>query len=370
LKTDILRSLAWMLCIFLICSCALAQQNASESGYPKKIVDSAGREITLQMPVERIIVLSTDAAEAVTMLGAADKVVGVSDSVKNKAYYFSNLKDKQSIGKWNDPDYEMIGEIAKKGDAIVPDIIVIGYSYPDKPYGINAVDKKLETFGNITAVALDFYKPENMTAEIEKLGIILGKEEEAKDYIDWYDEKDAQVEQAIEGQLRPKVYVEWSSKSGELSTLGSGSGADGMVKVAGGNNIAKDLEDSYPKVGWEWVVSESPDFVIIRQTQPSGQESIGWSAGPSQDTVKLENVINELASREGAKSLSAAKNDNIYAVDWDVMAGLDQVVGLTYLAKMLHPDADLDPVSVHKEYLQRLGLEYPEERIFVYPELQ
>ena len=48
--------------------------------------------------------------------------------------------------------------------------------------------------------------------------------------------------------------------------------------------------------------------------------------------------------------------------------GPDQVVGLTYLAKVIHPDADLDPESVYKEYLDKIGLKYPGGRIFVYPQ--
>ena len=52
------------------------------------------------------------------------------------------------------------------------------------------------------------------------------------------------------------------------------------------------------------------------------------------------------------------------------MNGLDQVVGATYLAKVLHPDVDLNPEEVYRESLARLGLEYPEGRTMVYPEIE
>jgi len=58
---------------------------ASGADYPLTITDSAGRELTFTVPVERVIVLNSDAAEAVTMLGATDKVVGVSDTVTKRA---------------------------------------------------------------------------------------------------------------------------------------------------------------------------------------------------------------------------------------------------------------------------------------------
>ena len=50
---------------------------------------------------------------------------------------------------------------------------------------------------------------------------------------------------------------------------------------------------------------------------------------------------------------------------WTIVLGLVNGV----VAKLLHPEADLDPVSVHTEYLRRLGLDMPEGRTFVYPEL-
>jgi len=344
---------------------------ASGADYPMTITDSAGRQVALQMPVQRIIVLNSDAASAVTMLGAADKIVGVSDSIKNQGFYFPELKKKQSIGKWNAPDYEMIGEIAKGSeDYIVPNIIVIGFSYPDKSYGISGVDKGLSSFSNITAIGLDFYKPENMTREVRLLGTILGKEAAAEDYLNWYGEQRTKIENAVGGLNKPKVYVEWSSTggTGALSTLGIGSGFDGVLREANGYNIAKELNEAYPKVGWEWVLTQNPEAVIVRQTQPSGQTQMGWEQSPSQDTVKLEAARNEVLARAGAGGLPAVKSGKVFLVDWSIMNGLNQVVGATYLAKLLHPDADLDPVSVQKEYLKRIGLDMPEGRVFVYPE--
>ena len=358
--------------ILLALLVSLSSIAALGADYPMTITDSAGREVTLQMPVERIIVTNSDAASAVVMLGAADKVVGISESIKNQGYYFPELKKKQSVGKWNALDYEMIGEIAKGGeDKIVPNIIIIGYSYPGKSYGIAAVQKGLSSFENINAIGLDFYQPENMTKEVELLGKILGKEAEAEDFLSWHNEQSEKVANAVAGLNKPKVYVEWSSTGGigALSTLGVGSGFDGVLREANGFNIAKDLNEAYPKVTWEWILTQSPEAIIVRQTQPSGQTQMGWEQSPSSDTVKLEAVRNEVLARAGASGLPAVKSGKIFVIDWSVMNGLNQEVGATYLAKLLHPEADLDPVSVHTEYLKRLGLDMPEGRTFVYPEL-
>ncbi|MDI9617418.1 MAG: ABC transporter substrate-binding protein, partial [Methanothrix sp.] len=70
-----------------------------------------------------------------------------------------------------------------------------------------------------------------------------------------------------------------------------------------------------------------------------------------------------------ASGVNAVKNNRVYVVNWEIMAGLDDVVGLTYLAKILHPEVNLDPESVYMEYLEFLGVKYPEDRMFVYPEV-
>jgi iron complex transport system substrate-binding protein len=56
-----------------------------------KTTDSAGRNISLQLPLERIIVLNTDAAEALTILGAIDKIMGIVDTIQIETEHFPDL---------------------------------------------------------------------------------------------------------------------------------------------------------------------------------------------------------------------------------------------------------------------------------------
>jgi len=65
--------------------------------------------------------------------------------------------------------------------------------------------------------------------------------------------------------------------------------------------------------------------------------------------------------------MPAIAGNNVSVIYWDMMFGMDSVVGQTYLAKLIHPDADLHPEEVYREYLQFLGIDFPEDRIFVYP---
>ncbi|HPS90746.1 MAG TPA: ABC transporter substrate-binding protein [Methanothrix sp.] len=364
----LLRS-ALALCLSLLAISTALASDSADSDYPKKIVDNAGREITIHSPVQRIIANNGDAVEAIIMLGEGDKIVAVSDTVKQKSsYYFPMLKKVPSVGTFNKLDYEMIGAIAKGGnDTIAPDIIFIGYSYPGKAYGIEAHAKALAPFENITCIGLDFFYPENMTNDMEKLGVILNKEAEAREYINWYNEKASDIKDAVKDTLMPMTYVEWTSKGDDLSGMGPTSGAGQMVKAVNAYNIFSGLTDAYPKINWEYIISKKPDIIIKRQSTASDAKALGWEAPPSAEAIKLESVVQEIMGRSAANTVPAVKNGKVYVFNWDFMSGPDQIVGLTYLAKVIHPEAKLDPESVYREYLEKIGLEYPEGRIFVYP---
>jgi iron complex transport system substrate-binding protein len=342
---------------------------ASSADYPMNITDSAGREISLRMPIERVIVLNADAAQAMSLLGASDKIVGVTSTIKDRAYDFPQLQDRPVVGKNFDYNYELIGDVARKGSFIPSDIIVICFSYKDKPYGVFSVNKNLEPLKNITVVALDFYKQETLNEEMTKLGAIMGKEDPARAFIKWHDNKISEVKDAISGLPSPKVYIESNSKGGlgALTTFGNGSGTDQVLKAAGGYNIVQ-MDAQYPTVDWEWVVAQSPDVIIKTDYLKSDDGKPGWAASPSVDAGKLENIRNEILSRPGSENISAVKNGRVYVLRADILFGLSNLFGLSYMAKLIHPEAKLDPEGLNNEYQTMSGLaSYPENRIFAYP---
>jgi iron complex transport system substrate-binding protein len=365
-------AISLILGLLLASSVALAASDGNSTGYPRTITDGANRTITLTQPIERIIVLNGDLAESLRILGVEDKIIAITDSVKNRATYFPELKNKQLVGTWTNPDYEMIGEIAKGGnDEIEPNIIVLGYALIDKAYGAPAVEKGLAPFKNILSAGYDIHKPDEFAKDLMAMGKIFGKEAEAQEYIDWYNEKTGDVNTAVNGLNMPKVYLESSSTSpkiGELGTYSSMSSTGQVIRITNGYNVAKDLKLEFPKVDWEWVVKQNPDVIILTKYCPASK--LGWDGAPSSDSVSLETIRNELISRPGASSVSAVKNNRIYIVDAYKLNGPDGVIGLTYVAKALHPEIDLDPAKVEKEYFEKIGLKFPDTSISIYPEIK
>ncbi|MFB3763846.1 MAG: ABC transporter substrate-binding protein [Methanotrichaceae archaeon] len=340
---------------------------AGESKFPMNVMDSAGREVNLTEPVERVIVLDTDAAEAVSILGASDMIVGLVSGITD-SYEFQRLKDRPSVGTWTDIDYEMIGKIAHNGS--LSNIIVLGYVYPGLPYGVQAVANSLKSIGGIPALGLDFYKEENLSREMTLRGSILGREDRAETVLNWHGRHVAEVEAAIAGLNRPRVYIESSSRGlGDITTFGNSSGTGMLLEKAGGDNVME-KNDAYPKVDWEWVVSQNPDVIIKTDYLESSDGLPGWGMESSNDTKNLEQIRNSILSRPGAQNISAIKNNQVYIVSAQSLFGLDNVAGLQRLAEIIHPEINLNPEEVYSEYLQFMGLANLKDRIFVYPQMK
>ncbi len=122
----------------------------NDGAYPKTIVDSAERMITIPAPISRIIVLNSDAAEAVVTLGAGGEIVGITDEVLERSSHLPGLMGKQVIGTsqmGGEIDYELIGEIASAKGADPSDLLVIGFSEVGTGYGAAEAEKKLTPFG-------------------------------------------------------------------------------------------------------------------------------------------------------------------------------------------------------------------------------
>lgn len=339
--------------------------------YPLTINDSAGRNVTFQMPVERIIVLNSNVAEALEALGAGDKIVGVVDTVQKLSWYFPDLKNKKLVGKWSAPDYEAIAQIAKGSeDSITPNIVIIGYasgSYSGKSYGVDAVSEGLKSFPEITILALDCYKEATLDEDLAKLGMILGKEENAEKLITWRKVKKDKIESAVSGLSQPKVYVEGTQS---LKTNGAPSEIDKNIRLAGGFNIYGSSKQESFTTSWEDVIAKNPDIILRLKSD----DTMGWGVSPSAESVAAQAVLNEILTRTGGEAISAIKppkneDKKVWIVWYNMVFGPDNVVGLTYMAKLFHPEIDLDPVSVYKEWLDLVGVKYPEDRTFIYPEL-
>ncbi|RQW78160.1 MAG: hypothetical protein EHM14_12680, partial [Methanothrix sp.] len=317
------------------------------------VADSVGRNVTVKMPVTKLIALGSYRTEAAKILEADDEMVGVSSDIKDLKYYYPDLAEKPAVGTWSAPDSEAIVKL-------LPDIIITSANL-DRATKLEDSIKAAK----IAVLGLDFYRDNIMRSEMLTLGFILNRNEQAAKYLSWR----AGYEQRIRDKVssvkedKPRLFMEWGTRNtnSEISSYGKASSGDSVCNFTGGVNIAADLPE-YPKVDSEWVLKENPD-VIVKSLAPSSG-SAGWNS-----TEEAAGILQKyIEGRPGWSNLDAVKNNRIYLISTEIAWGPDAIVGDAYYAKWLNPTLDIDPEKIYKEYLvQFMGLEYPEGVVLGYP---
>lgn len=320
------------------------------------ITDSAGRSVEILYPVESVVALNGNVPEEMIALGAWDKIAGIDASAKKKADegLYPDLKKVPVVGSSDDPNYELIAQLK-------PDAVIQWASWPPHP---DEVAKKLEPFG-IPVVALDLYRMEIYTSEVEILGRMLGCEEKADEYISFiqnqYNAINETLAQIPESE-RKSVYFEGVKYYSTYGGAGYGAGIPGMIRAGGGKYIYDDQEAQVFNVNPEDVSERNPDFIFKGIEEPRGYFM--------ENNSILEELRNNVSSRVELANTNAVRDGNVYAISFDATAGLRKKFGPLFIAKALYSEEfpDLNPEAFLLEYLEEyLGL--PPQGVYIYPKI-
>jgi iron complex transport system substrate-binding protein len=331
--------------------------SAATSAYPVTITDTAGNEIVVEKPLERIVVAYYGCAEVMRSLKAEDKIVGVGKTITTRPAYFPKLSALPSTGNTTFNEAELILKLA-------PDAVIIGTGSRNT----ETRDKLLSVKPELVVIQMAFYKPEYHVEEVEKLGTILGKEQEADAYLDFYTgllELIGSRVDALSDDVRPKVYLESTQ---DYKTGAPGSSWHPKILSAGGFNVYGDEKVSLPEVTAESVVQKNPDLIF----KVSGWNMAtfgGYGVDSPDEMIAAKDTI---LQRPAWNNIAAVQNDQVWIMYNDVLGGPGYFIGVAYLARIIHPElfADLDPQEAHQEYLSRFqGLDYDLQQhgVFVYP---
>ena len=311
--------------------------------------------VTVKKPIERVVILPISSGEAIRCVKAQDTVVGIGTGFTKEASmaFFPDLSELPTVGKWSDPDCEAILSLD-------PDIVIADVRWPSP----EKLEDKLEG-SDIVVVRMGFTYPDFAIAEMEMLGYVLDKRDEAREFIEFEREYlnliKSQVNELSEDE-KPRVYPMYS-----ICKPGSeGSIVHMLCVMAGGVNIAADLQGGtggmYPTVDLEWVIEQNPE-IMFKWSSPGGYNV--------DDTSGMKAAWEEIVNRPELANVAAVKEGKVYLLTTDITSRPKYFVSLAYLAKWFHPDLfeDLDPQAIHVEYVERFqGMPY--RGVYVYPPLE
>jgi len=338
----------------LLGACTPASEQASPPAQTVKIVDSMGRLVEVPQPLERVIVLDHYGGEMVRALGAKDKIVGIINYMAERPDYWPVLKDVPSVGSAGEPNYEKIVELNPQ--------LVITYDG-----GAPETETKLEPIG-IPVVMLNFYYPETFVSDIRTLGLILGKEKEAQELIDFFQQNFDTVQERVSKlgvEEKAKIYYE-SSK--DYASAVEGSGWHEAILLAGGINIfADEITTGSPSS-----CEVSPEAILEKNPSAVWRLYSGGYIPAEQSEMKA--LYDSLLSRAGWNNLDAVKNNRVIVMNYWMGKGCCKLVTICYMAKLLYPDKfqDMNPEDISREWIERFqGVEYlggytypPEESVW------
>lgn len=320
------------------------------------IVDSVGRQVTLPQPLTRVVILHSDGGAALQTLQATSVVVGTSDYIATKPDAYPLLQGLTTCGSASKPNYEAI--IALNPQVVITYIGATGYALPASTW-----DEKLAGT-QIKVVGLDFYNPGALCRDMNTLGVMMGKQQRAAEWVtlvQGYLDKVAIAVASLTTAEKKHVYFEsWT----DWKSAAEGSGWHDMLVMAGAINIMAGSGAAYPVASPEAVLEADPD-VVIKQADSAGAVLGYYAADTTQAAAKLQTLLD----RTGWEAMTAVINSKVCLVSAEICGGFGKPVCILYLAKILYPDkfTDVDVAAFHQAYCQYQGVEY--KGIHLYPAL-
>lgn len=245
-----------------------------------------------------IITLSPHLAEIVSELGATDQLIGVSDA----SNFPTSVKQIKRVADFQNINLELIKQLN-------PDIILIwktGTSAKQQ-LALKSIFKNSST----QLIETDASSLSEIATEFERLGKIIGKENQGKEIAIKFREKLKQIE--IQNRNKPSVSVFYQAWPSPLMTLNGKHLISDMIRICSGKQIFSDQNILVPTVSIESVIQLNPE-VILSASQNDDHKDIDnfsiWKKYPNLKVNQLKGYLNingDIITRPTSRSLLATQ---------------------------------------------------------------
>ncbi|MCG7599453.1 ABC transporter substrate-binding protein [Halomonas sp. McH1-25] len=343
----------------LVCAAAPAKELT--------VTDIAGREVTVDAPVDRIILGEGRQIYLLSVLEPENpfaRVVGWREDFPqadpdNYAQYaaeFPQLKTLPTFGGFKDGTFDV-----EQAAALQPDVVFMNIEAKAATEEAS-YDDKLAKLG-IPIVYVDFREDplQHTIPSMRLMGQLMGEEDRAEAFIDFSEAQMKRVTDVIgsANPERPDVFVDRAGGYSEDCCMSFGDGNFGeYVELAGGNNIAADIiPATFGTLNPEQIIAANPDHVVVTGGSwdayvPGGAwVGVGPGADPEAARAKLE----ALTERTAMTGIKAVENNDFHAIWHQFYNSPYYFVAVQQLAKWFHPELfrDLDPEATMQELHER-----------------
>ena len=273
-------------------------------GIERLLIDEIGRKVEVPHSAKRIVSMAPSITEILFALGLNEEIVGVTDFCD----YPEAALAKPRIGGFVNPSIEMIVSLK-------PDLIIATRD-----------GNRKETIQRLNDLGFSVYviNPkgfDGVMKTIQNIGEIVGKQDESRRMIGDMMTRKENVVRLTRSLPRPKVFFQVGNAP--IITVGKGTLADDLIRLAGGKSISENETLSYPLYSIETILSKAPEIIIMSSMESYKDDS------------------NLIKKWRNWKSIPAVKMNAIYVVDSNLVDRPTPriVEGLEAIVRIIHPEA-------------------------------
>lgn len=302
-----------------------AETPAAPTHYPVTVTDHAGREVVIEEEPQKLVSGYYISTSLLIALDLDEKLVGIEAKADKRAIYklaAPHLIELPNVGTAKEFDLEGCA-------ALEPDLVIL-------PIKLKSAVEALEGLG-IDVLLVNPENQELLTEMINMIATATNTEDKAEQLLGFTATQESYLAQTLAGAKTPSVYL--AGNSSMLSTAGNAMYQSDMIRLAGGINVAAEIEDTYwVEIDYEQLLTWNPEYIILA----------------SDATYTVEDVLAD----PNLANCAAVVSGNVYqlpnkAEAWDspVPSG---ILGALWLANILHSDSlsDADCAAKIDEYYE------------------
>lgn len=227
--------------VLLFAACG---EQSRQTATTDTVTDDYGRTVVVPTQPQRVVSLSPAVTEIIYALGAQDILVGRTDFCE----YPPEAQEIPSIGGISNLNIESILSLQ-------PDLVISGSMVGKK------VTDQMDAMGTPMVCVIEKPHFDALYDNITAIGKLVGKEREADSLNALLRDRASQLN-TEHSTLNTCYYVVGFGPSGNF-TAGGNTFINDIIRMAGGRNIAEDIE------GWSYsleaLMQEDPDYIIVRR---------------------------------------------------------------------------------------------------------
>ncbi len=273
-------------------------------GKERFFTDEMGRTVKISYPPMKIISLAPSITEILFALGLNTEI----QAVTNFCDYPEAASKKARIGGFINPNIEKI--VSLKPELIIA--IRDGNRW-----------ESIQTLANLgfSVFVVDPKGFDGVMSTVKHIAEIVGRQEKGNKILKNMLTKKQEMITFTQTFSRPKVFFQVGDAP--MVTVGRGTLADDLIRLAGGRSISENELVNYPSYSIEIVLEKSPDIIIMS------------SMDPKKDYTNL------VKKWENWKSIPAVRMNAVHVIDSNIVDRPTPRIekGLEALVRMIHPEA-------------------------------